>query len=132
MLEKKEIAALMILPLILNACSTAPKSMLTGAIAGGVVGAGVGQAHSQNSGGTAVGAVVGMGLGSLIGYLSHKDKIKTQEPKVLGDKPIEEWSPSITKPKIRSYMVPDTIDGNKYIKGHRVFVLESPGEWSKD
>jgi len=28
--------------------------------------------------------------------------------------------------------VPDTIEGNKYIKAHRVYILEDPGSWSKD
>ena len=44
----------------------------------------------------------------------------------------ESVAPSLTKPKIRSYLVPDTIEGNKYIKAHRVFVLEDAGSWIKD
>lgn len=132
MLEKKEIASLFILPLLLNACSTTPKSMIAGAVAGGAVGAGIGQAHSQTSEGTAVGALVGAGIGSLIGYINHNGKQKTSAPKAADDKIPEEWAPSITKPKVRSYIVPDTIEGNKFIKSHRVFVLESQGEWSKD
>lgn len=131
MLKKIEVAALLILPLLLNACSTAPKSILAGAVAGGVTGAGIGQAQSQNSGGTAVGALVGAGIGSLIGYLSYNEKQKKSEPKTDPDKIPEDWVPFITKPKIRSYIVPDTIEGNKFIKSHRVFILENPGEWSR-
>lgn len=43
----------------------------------------------------------------------------------------EDQSPFLTKPKIRSYMVPDTIEGNKYIKSHRVYILDDPGSWSR-
>lgn len=81
-MEVKELAAILTLPLILNACSTAPKSILMGTVA------------------------------------------KKESP--------EELVPFLTRPKIRSYIVPDTIEGNKFIKSHRIFILENPGEWSKD
>ncbi|HEY8269949.1 MAG TPA: glycine zipper domain-containing protein [Pseudobdellovibrionaceae bacterium] len=133
-METKELAAILVLPLILNACSTAPKSILMGAVVGGTAGAGLGQAQSQNSGGTAVGALVGAGLGSLIGYLAFTDKQKKDanaNASAKKESP-EELMPFLTRPKIRSYIVPDTIEGNKYIKSHRVFILEDPGSWSKD
>ena len=131
-MEIKELAAILTLPLILNACSTAPKSILMGAVAGGAAGAGLGQAQSQNSGGTAVGALVGAGLGSLIGYLAFTDKQKKEANSASAKKESpEELIPFLTRPKIRSYIVPDTIEGNKFIKSHRVFILEDPGSWSR-
>ena len=131
-MEIKELAAILTLPLMLNACSTAPKSILMGAVAGGAAGAGLGQAQSQNSGGTAVGALVGAGIGSLIGYLAFTDKQKKEASADSAKKESpEDLTPFLTRPKIRSYIVPDTIEGNKYIKSHRVFILESPGEWSR-
>ncbi|OQW53862.1 MAG: hypothetical protein A4S09_06495 [Proteobacteria bacterium SG_bin7] len=114
---------------ILNACATSPKSILMGAVAGSIVGAGLGQAQSRNSEGTTVGAAVGLGLGSLIGYLSFIDQQKTNAND-KNEKP-EDIAPFLTKPKIRSYIVPDSIEGNKYIKSHRVFILEDPGSWSR-
>jgi hypothetical protein len=61
--------------------------------------------------------------------LAHKDK------EASGDKGKVESNddllPLLTKPKIRSVVVPDSIEGNKYIKSHRVFILEDPGSWSK-
>lgn len=132
-METKVLAAILTLPLLLNACSTAPKSILMGAVAGGAAGAGLGQAQSQNSGGTAVGALVGAGLGSLIGYLAFTDKQKKEAANASAKKESpEELVPFLTRPKIRSYIVPDTIEGNKFIKSHRIFILENPGEWSKD
>jgi hypothetical protein len=57
------------------------------------------------------------------------NKAKTDSKSaVIGE---EEDAPSLTKPKIRSFIVPDTIEGNKYIKSHRVYILEDPGVWSK-
>lgn len=131
-MDLKELAAILTLPLMLNACSTAPKSILMGAVAGGATGAGMGQAQSQNSGGTAVGALVGAGIGSLIGYLAFNEKQKKDASVSPKKENPEELIPFLTRPKIRSYIVPDTIEGNKYIKSHRVFILEDPGSWSKE
>ena len=131
-METDKLAVILILPLILNACSTMPRSIATGALAGGIAGAGIGQGQSQNSQGTAMGAVIGAGLGSLIGYLAFNDKQKKEADLKLKKEGAEEVIPFMTKPKVRSYIVPDTIEGNKYIKSHRVFILEDPGSWSKD
>lgn len=131
-MDLKELAAILTLPLMLNACSTAPKSVLLGAVAGGAAGAGIGQSQSQNSGGTAVGAVIGAGIGSLIAYLSYSEKQKKDANPSLKKESVEDFMPFLTKPKIRSYIVPDSIEGNKYIKSHRVFILEDPGAWSKE
>lgn len=131
-MEIKELAAILVLPLMLNACATAPKSILMGAVAGGTAGAGLGQAQSQNSGGTAIGALVGAGIGSLIGYLAFTDRQKKDASVNAKKESPEELIPFLTRPKIRSYIVPDSIEGNKYIKSHRVFILEDPGSWSKD
>jgi len=133
-MDKRIIAGLLMIPLTLNmSCATAPKSILLGGVIGGIAGAGMGQAHSQDSTGTAVGAVVGAGLGSLLGFLSYKDKEKKESkpspPKIqVGN---ENQIPSLTQPKVRSYIVPDTIEGNKYIKSHRVYILEDPGSWTR-
>lgn len=115
--------------MMLSACATVEKSALLGGAIGGAVGAGVGQASSQNSQGTMIGLAVGAGLGSLIGYFSHKGK---QSKSIKSEENGDDLLPLLTKPKIRSVVVPDTIEGNKYIKSHRVFILEDAGSWSKD
>lgn len=131
-MDIKELAAILTLPLMLNACSTAPKSVLLGAAVGGVAGAGFGQAQSQNSGGAAIGALIGAGIGSLIGYLGYSDKQKKDVGLNQKKENAQDFTPFLTRPKIRSYIVPDSIEGNKYIKSHRVFILEDPGAWSKE
>ncbi len=129
-MDKKMTAVIVMLPLLLNACATGTKSALLGGAIGGVAGGVVGQNQSQNTQGAAVGALVGAGIGSFIGYLAYKDKQKKDIKKP--EATAEELEPFLTKPRIRSYIVPDTIEGNKYIKSHKVFILEDPGSWSKD
>jgi len=131
-MDNRIIAGLLMIPLTLNiSCSTAPKSILLGGVIGGVAGAGIGQAHTQDSAGTAVGALVGAGVGSLLGYLSHSSKEKKTGTPSAQSQDVD-LPPSLTRPKVRSYMVPDSIEGNKYIKSHKVYILEDPGSWSKD
>jgi uncharacterized membrane protein YebE (DUF533 family) len=130
-MKNKAIPLVLTLSLILNACASATKSTLLGGAIGGLVGAGLGQAQSHNSGGTAIGAAVGAGLGSLIGYAAFSDSQK-KDAKAVPLPPLDnDLPPSLTKPRVRSYMVPDTIEGNKYIKGHKVFILEDPGSWTR-
>jgi len=130
----KELAVILTLPLMLNSCSTAPKSILMGAVVGGVAGLGFGQTQSRSSEDTATSTLVGAGLGSLLGYLvfTQKQKKDTNVSVNAKKENSEELPPFLTRPKIRSYVVPDTIEGNKFIKSHRIFILENPGEWSKD
>lgn len=123
--------ALLMMPLLLNACATATRSSILGAAIGGAAGGLVGQAQSQNSQGTVTGAVIGAGLGGLIGFLSHKEK-KESGAKTDTSNKVEDEFPSLIRPKLRSMWVPDTIEGNKYIKGHFIYIIEDAGSWSKD
>ncbi len=125
----KSIKLVVILNLLLTSCATSTKSTFLGAAIGGSIGAAMGQSQSRNSEETAIGAAVGIGLGSLLGYLSYEDKLKKKDSD-KNENP-EEVIPFLTKPKIRSYIVPDSIEGNKFIKSHRVFILEDPGSWSR-
>lgn len=52
--------------------------------------------------------------------------------KVHSDQPIKASDiPSVTKPKVNCSLVPDTIDGNKWIEKHRVCIIDSPSTWSR-
>jgi hypothetical protein len=126
-------AALLSSLLLLNGCSTVGKSVMLGATVGGITGGVMG--NSQNpQGGGGVGMAIGAGIGGLISYLAFKEK----EKKSTSDKPnatsksLEDDFPFLTKPKIRSVIIPDTIEGNKFIKSHKVYILEDAGSWSKD
>lgn len=40
-------------------------------------------------------------------------------------------APSLTSPKVTRVWVPDKIEGDKYIEGHWVWVLERGSTWSQ-
>lgn len=40
-------------------------------------------------------------------------------------------SPSLTTPKVRKVWVPEKIEGDKYIEGHWMWVLERTTTWSQ-
>ncbi len=128
-MNKKILGVVLILPLMLNACATASGSLLLGAAIGGSAGGAIGQSDSGNA---AIGALIGASIGSLIGYAAYSDKQKKETIVKPKTEEALDLTPSLTKPRVRSYMVPDSIEGNKYIKSHRVFILEDPGSWSKD
>lgn len=128
-MEMKMKAAVLSLFVILNGCATATKSVMLGAAVGGLAGGAIGQGQSHNSQGTAIGLAVGAGIGSLIGYFVFRDtRTKTEAATKLNG---EDEIPFLTKPKIRSVIVPDAIEGNKYIKSHKVYILDDAGSWSR-
>jgi hypothetical protein len=122
---------LLLISLFFTACASQTQSALLGAAVGGGVGGAIGQIDSRNFKGTATGLLVGASIGSLVGLLAGKD----QEKKIPESKPVkpdDSEFPPLTKPKLRSMWVPDKIEGNKYIKGHFIYVIEDPGNWSMD
>ncbi len=44
---------------------------------------------------------------------------------------VENKSPSLTTPKVRKVWVPEKIEGDKYIEGHWMWVLERTTTWSQ-
>jgi hypothetical protein len=126
-------AALISSFLLLNGCSTVGKSVMLGATVGGLAGGAIGNSHNPQGGG-GVGMAIGAGIGSLISYLAFKEKEKKPAIDKSGPFPksIEDDIPFLTRPKIRSVIIPDTIEGNKFIKSHKVYILDDAGSWSKD
>ena len=43
----------------------------------------------------------------------------------------EDKSPSLTAPKVRKVWVPEKIEGDKYIEGHWMWVIERTTTWSQ-
>lgn len=111
-----------------SACATAPQSILLGAGTGAVAGGGAGLAIGGNATGAAIGAATGAITGSLIGFLLNKGKEQDKSTKATD---IERY-PFLTRPEIRTIVVPDTVEGDRYIEQHRVFVIEKNSSWSKD
>ena len=115
---------------LLTSCAT----LKSNAFIGGAIGASAGAvggtligAPNHSGTGTLIGAASGAVIGAIVGLLT--------EPK--SSKPINSSSlnkdlsdPSFTSPEVRRIWVPDKIDGNKYIKGHYMFVLERGSVWT--
>jgi hypothetical protein len=116
--------------LLMSACATAPQSVLLGAGGGAVVGGGVGLAIGRDATGAAVGAATGALSGGLISFLLHKGKEK--DPAPASHASDAEKYPFLTRPEVRTILVPDAVEGNRYIERHRVFVIEKNSSWSKD
>lgn len=126
--------AIYILPLLttLTACSSMEKSIALGAAIGGSTGGAIGnQDGSYNRDkSTAQGAAIGAILGGLIGYAAHKTEEKKQMSQV-GKVGLEPKAPSLTAPRVRRVWVGPTIEGEKYIEGHYIFVIEKTSTWSQ-
>jgi hypothetical protein len=126
------LAGAALVAVLASACATAPRTLLLGAGTGAAVGGGTGLLISHNAMGTAIGAATGAITGGLIGFLLHKGKENDlQGP---GGKNVTgaEKYPFLTRPEVRTIWVPDTVDGNRYIERHRVFVIDKNSSWSKD
>lgn len=119
-----------LIPLLFSSCATSTQSALLGASIGGGIGGGIGQLESGDFKGTAIGLAVGAGIGSLVGFLSHKEKEGGVGQTVTQMKTEGGEFPPLTKPKLKSMWVPDRIEGNKYIKGHFIYVIEDGGSWA--
>ena len=130
----KLIVPLIMIPLLLVGCATARDSMILGASMGAAAGGGVGNLSTEHSPqGTAIGALIGAGLGAAFGYLGHKDyQQKEGLRQTMTNGTEKPKNPRVTEPRYRSIWVPDKIEGDRYIQGHRVFILEDTGKWTTD
>lgn len=58
--------------------------------------------------------------------MKKKNSIDTNQSNTSSDK-----SPALTSPKVRKVWVPEKIEGDKYIEGHWMWVLERTTTWSQ-
>ena len=118
----------------LGGCATLKSNTFLGAAIGasaGAVGGTVIGAPYHAATGTLIGAASGAAVGALIGYLTEPKKSESKETS-KSSSPITTITddPSFTSPEVRRVWVPDKIDGNKFIKGHYMFVLERGSVWT--
>lgn len=113
-------------------CATMGESVGLGAAIGGTTGAVIGnQAGSGSTRGASTfqGALIGAGFGALIGYLGkHFEKKKEDKIQLMPD---VKGTPMLTAPRVRRVWIPAEIDGEKYIDGHYIYVIEKSSSWSK-
>ena len=117
-------------------CASAPLYIGTGAAAGAAIG-GVSSyyASGQRSKETAIGTAIGTATGGLLGYLIYylvKKKEDSSKPSEPVGPPLDPTQiPQVTKPDVGTMWVPPKIEGDRYIEGHRVFILERKSAWSR-
>lgn len=119
------------LAVILTSCSSMQESVGLGAAIGGTGGALIGNQEGKGSHrdkSTLQGAAIGAALGALIGYAGHKGKEQKKGPGK--EVRIGENIPYLSAPKVRRIWVPARIEGEKYIDGHYMYVIEKTSQWS--
>lgn len=119
--------------ILLTSCASMEKSIGLGAALGGTAGAFIGNARGEGNlrdKSTIQGAAIGAGLGGLIGYAAYAGKKQKQESK-QEDVKLDSNAPALTAPKVRRVWVPARIEGEKYIDGHYMYVIEKTSGWSQ-
>lgn len=129
----KNLIYLAFLPLLTN-CASLGQSMLLGSGIGLAVGGGVGRAASENNHGMLVGAAFGTALGAGLSFLIHKDEERKKLKQFVDKKDKKSGDPDVpllTTPEVRRIWEPDRIDGNRFVHGHFIDVLERGSSWSE-
>ena len=124
--------SILIISLFVTACASTGESIGLGAATGGTIGALIGNQAGEGKlrdKQTLQGAAIGAGLGALIGYAAYKGKQEKQNMKIE-DVHLGEKAPSLTAPKVRRVWVPAQIEGEKFIEGHYMYVIEKTSTWS--
>lgn len=115
-------------------CATSPmKGALIGAGIAGAIGGAIGNAQSieHRPESTAMGAAIGLAVGGLVAYAIGVDQQKKEPPPAVKLLESQEKVPSLTEPRIRRVWVPDKIEGDKFINGHFIFLIEKQSNWSQ-
>lgn len=121
--------------LLLASCTTAKDSTLLGMGVGALVGGGMGAAVGSSSGdqqkGAMIGAAVGTALGGITGYMKHKGDEKLAHIPA-GKQILENSEPSLTQPRVRKVWIPPRVEGEQYVTGHWIYVIERNSNWQKE
>ena len=114
------------------------RSLLLGTAIGTAAGTAVGGILNRKPKGFFIGAAIGSALGAGGAYTVHQDQklnsIMAELPlrpplKPMGKK--DDIVPNLTKPEVRRIWEPERVDGNRFIHGHFIDVLERNSEWSQ-
>jgi hypothetical protein len=104
-----------------------------GAVAGGSVGTLQGDVSGKPNKGTLIGLAIGAAVGGLFGYLKHEDNIKeaaSAKNERETRKPLT--PPVLSRPEVRRIWIPEKIEGDHYLEGHFMYVIEKPSLWRKN
>jgi hypothetical protein len=128
----KPLHLVLLLPLT-SGCASIEKSMLLGAATTGALGTGLGIASEKSTGSALIGLGIGAVVGGTLGFLLHKEQ-ESKRGQVLNPaitKDFKDTVPPISTPEVRRVWIPSKVDGNKYIDGHFIFVIDRQAVWGK-
>lgn len=128
------IRALMLCLLITlqSGCASLDKSMLLGGFIGATVGGALGHQipNGDNNQNVTAGVIIGGLLGTAIGNSEYKNRVAKESAPPVNLINKKDDVPSLTMPKVRRVWAPDRIEGDKYISGHYIYVIEKSSSWS--
>lgn len=119
--------------MFLSSCATLKSNTFIGAAIGASAGAVSGTvigAPNHSATGTLIGAASGAALGALIGYITEPKTPSSSSSTASNLNLSEDTDPKFSTPEVRRVWVPDQIDGNKYVKGHYMYILERGSVWT--
>jgi|JI10StandDraft_1071094.scaffolds.fasta_scaffold648125_2 hypothetical protein len=131
-MKTKPIHLLLLLPMM-SGCASIERSTLLGAASVGALGTGVGIANERSVGSALIGLGIGAIVGGALGFAAHKDQ-ESKRGQLLNPvltKDFKDKVPAISTPEVRRVWVPEKIDGNKYIDGHYIYVIDRQAVWGK-
>jgi hypothetical protein len=131
-MKTKPIHLLLLLPMM-SGCASIERSTLLGAASVGALGTGVGIANERSVGSALIGLGIGAVVGGVLGFATHKDQESKRGQLVnpVLTKDFKDKVPAISTPEVRRLWVPEKIDGNKYIDGHYIYVIDRQAVWGK-
>jgi uncharacterized membrane protein YeaQ/YmgE (transglycosylase-associated protein family) len=128
----KNIIILLTIAISLSSCATLERSILFSSAVGAASGTGAGLIAEKSAGSALIGAGIGGIIGAAVGYLLHGRISKKEEfIKPLESSKKDDSAPSLTSPEINRIWVPEKIEGNKYIEGHYIYLIDKQSVWSQ-
>jgi hypothetical protein len=131
-MKTRPIHLFLMLPMM-SGCASIERSSLLGAASGGALGTGIGIANEKSVGSALIGLGIGAIVGGAIGFVAHKNQ-ESKRGELLNPvltKDFKDKVPAISTPEVRRVWVPEKIEGNKYIDGHYIYVIDRQAVWGK-
>jgi len=122
--------SLTVLIIVVTGCATSRDSVLLGAGVGATAGAAIGYGTGESAQGAAVGGVIGAVTGGIFGYLANRAEQKKAPSTATVD--AKKNAPLLNKPEVRMIWVPDKIEGDQFIQGHYMYIIDKQSSWRKD
>ncbi len=110
-------------------CSSLDQSIGLGVGAGAATGFSTSKLLHYNTKGTLVLTGTGALIGGIIGLLVHPKQVFDTDSNSTAIYPSLRQSPPIRNAEMDELWVPDSIEGEKFIEGHKVHIIKRPAHW---